>query len=360
MFVCNTYYQVIVAIQMRLTIFATDKAYIVMSNDIKNIDRMVEQITKTNIFDGVYFYIVKKRSKIINGFFSVFGKNVCNLPKNLAVDSLYSFNFDLYFHFIFAFLERKNRDIQTFRFEEGILSYFVPFDDSKFLSVVYSLRHIFKKKNARPICFKFYCFRPELYSGGFETARIPPIKVNDDKNFIFLQSFALEKNERDTFSENEIVYLASVYNIDGHGEVNETKLISDIEAKIKPNIIKVKAHPRDNSKSFKNTFEFKNAPIELFPMCSNFSGNCIIMSSFSGSLLNMVSLYGESIKCIYTTMLCDCSNNSLAMQFSNIIKDLCNTPFYKNKLLLVSSIDELIVLLKQFLTPDKGDANKYV
>lgn len=335
---------------MRITIFPSDGVFIVLSDDIKNRDQMVKRIIDTNQFDGVYFYSVKNRSKLKNYFLSVFGKNICGFPKHLVIDELFSFNFDLHFHFIFAFLERYNKNIRTFRFEEGILSYFVPFDESNFLNKVYLTRGFLHKKNARKICSTFYCLRPELYKGDFKPIKIPQLDFENKKEIsIFLSVFGLVKKPEMFVSKTMVVYLASIYNVDGDGKVDEAKLINDIETACEPVIIKVKSHPRDNSNVFKHIFEFAEAPIELFPMCLNSFNDCVLLSSFSGSLLNIVSLYGDSVKCAYTTMLCDCSNNSLAKHFSEIIKDLCNNNFFKNKLTLVKSVDGISAMLKQLL-----------
>ena len=356
MFVCNTYYQLLVAIQMRSTIFSNEKAYLVLSNDIKNVEQISSQIKATNKFDGVYFYDIKKRNKLTNFIFAFIGKNICDFPKSLVVDEPFSFNFDLSFHFIFAFFERRNHNIQSFRFEEGVLSYFVPFDKSNFLRKVYKLRKFFKKRNARAVCSQFYCFRPELYDGVFEAVGIPTLDIsNSELKSTLINSFNLNTNSHSNTSESLVIYLASVYNIDGDGKVDEHKIVSDVERITDPLPVKVKNHPRDNCNTFKNIFEFNDAPIELLPLCFNDFSKIIVLSSFSGSLLNIASLYGGTIKCIYTTMLCDCSRNALASHFSAIIKKLCHEPFFENKIKLVADINELECIFKKILLPELRD-----
>lgn len=339
----------LVVLQMRESIFNDGNNYLVISSDIKNYTQLLKNLKNMNRFQGVWFYKIKKRSKIRNFQLAVFGKNICKFPRNLIINDFYSFNFDLSAHILFAFLERKNKNISTHRFEEGVLSYSVPFDDSNFLNKVYSIRRKFKKKNARLICDGFYCFFPKLYNGNLEPFKVPAFDLNDnEKNKIILGSFGISPlNELN--DSIRIIYLSSVYNVDGDGRIDENLIVSEIGNIVSPLVVEVKSHPRDIGNSFANHFQPDNVPVELLPLLFKDPSKLILVSSFSGSLLNVASLFAGAIASIYTTRLCDCSNNSLARHFSDIIINLSSSEHFNKLLFLCNDLKEFITIINRII-----------
>ena len=55
MIICNTYFQLIAAIQLKLTLFINDIVTVVLTDHSKNAYAYFENLKKLNVFDFAYF-----------------------------------------------------------------------------------------------------------------------------------------------------------------------------------------------------------------------------------------------------------------------------------------------------------------
>ena len=60
---CNTYYQFIVASQLKVTRFKEDNVYLVFSDHTKNMMYVSERVKSTKIFKDVYFIETLKKDR---------------------------------------------------------------------------------------------------------------------------------------------------------------------------------------------------------------------------------------------------------------------------------------------------------
>ena len=329
-----------VATQMSLTLFSSDEIYLAISDDIPSCQQIALSANQDCTFKRVFPFKKRRRTKLRYFLDALFGNNVCNFDKTIRIDEIYSFNFDLYSHFIFAYFYKKNKNIKTFRFEEGVLSYFVDFDKSRFLTHLYRIRRFLKKKNMRDICESFYCFRPSLYSGNLRPILIES-PVNNIGLFVERMMNLFVTNMDDIILPSGVIYLSSIYNVDGNGKIDETELVNTIKCSIEPKKLFVKPHPRD-SILVSSSFVLKSSfPIECLALFNYKNTDTLYISSFSGSLLNLVSLFGNHFKCIYTTNLCDCTKNTVASYFASLINKLCMDDVFKDNIFLAQKVGDL-------------------
>ncbi len=326
---CNTYYQLIVAIQMRLTIKKNDKITVIVTDECKNADGIVQRLKNVNLFDKVCFMKTKVekqdvsfRFKINAIYRGVFGFAPNGINKYEKYDEIIGFNMDLPTHYVFATLLKRNKNIICRKMEEGLLSYNSPSDTSGLLTLIYQIRSKLKKRNLRDSIKDFYCFNTEMYSGEFSPIAIPKI---DNDNIVFKEIlekvFSIDKNKNPYV--NKIIFLSCVYDFEGEKTIGELAAAKKIAEKVGYENLIVKVHPRDNPLRFEKeglTVD-KNfsIPWEAMCMCKDLSKN-ILISTLSGSILNISGIFSKVPRCYYIYPLCRIEENSLALHFKNVIE----------------------------------------
>ena len=117
---CNTYFQLIVAIQLKYTLNREDEVYVVLSDHSKNAKLIYEKLKETNYFEGVWYYDTEKLVNHKNIFSrlsvlcrGIFGKNILNFPAHLYFDEIIGYNLDIPAHLLYAYCKRKNKNPET-------------------------------------------------------------------------------------------------------------------------------------------------------------------------------------------------------------------------------------------------------
>ena len=130
-YVCNTYYQLIMAIDMRLTLFKNDKVTLLLSDHSSNADKISERLIELHVFDKVGYVKTKsidycsesKIDKFMDYLKIIFNNNILQILTNEKFDKLFYFNQNLSSNLIFNSVVKNNSYIEVCQFEEGILSY---------------------------------------------------------------------------------------------------------------------------------------------------------------------------------------------------------------------------------------------
>ena len=120
-FLCNTYYQAIVAIQLRLTAFKNDTVYLVMSDHSKGTKEFVSKLGDLKVFedvhyaetfaDGINVYNKKYPWSLLMP--AIIGKGGAFAGiKNLKCDYFIYYNTTISTHQLFAKLYNKNKHMK--------------------------------------------------------------------------------------------------------------------------------------------------------------------------------------------------------------------------------------------------------
>ncbi|WP_140397276.1 polysialyltransferase family glycosyltransferase [Flavonifractor sp. An82] len=324
LFFCNTYYQLIVAIRMKLTLKKHDKASVILTDVSKNSEQISKNLQKTGLFESVYhFQVSRNNSKsflkyLLEGVKGIYPKG---MQADLFYDELIGFNYDIPMCALYASLEKVNKAILCNVMEEGLLSYSTPDSDCKVAKLIRVIRKLLFKKNAREKRKNFYCFNKKAYKGPYEPVSIPPINTNDVelKNILF--NVFLDGKKPKEYKE-KYIYLSSVYDFEGGFPVGELKVAIKIAEIVGYKNLIVKVHPRDSVERFKaaglQVAENSSIPWEIFQIGCDFTRK-VIISSFSGSLINLNSIIENIGTNIYTNKLCNISGNPMAQYFGSII-----------------------------------------
>lgn len=331
---CNTYYQLLLAIQMKMTISSSDDISIIISDQSNNSRFIFERTQKVNIFDHVYYvnnkeYCMKTYSvkKIVTDIIcAVFGKSgmYSCLPEKKVYDELIFYNPDIATHILFAKLYNINNKIKISRYEEGILSYNNKFKLHLKFCIFYFLRKIIGNKNLQATVSSFYCTCPELYCGKVQVKTIPMIDTQND-NFKKVVKIIFGIENKSLAYDEKYVYFSSIFDIEGGESIGELELILELANQVgKENLI-VKVHPRDNVERFvKHGLKVDNnssIPWEVIQLCGDFNNN-VFLSSASGSVLSINSIIDKPVKTILFYNCIKHTHNKLFVETKENLEEL--------------------------------------
>lgn len=312
---CSTYYQLFTLVALKTNIDIEHNVTLIILGSCKNGEKICQNIKKANVFNDVKFVSTPKSNNFNSLCKFIFGYNWCKIDESLLIDEIVSFNFQPEVHWQYAFHYRKNHDIEINRFEEGILSYSTPMPRRKIYTISYLIRKLLLKKNMMEICRNFYCFKPSLYGGKLKPKQIV---IN---NYDYITKLMAEIfNIKISKYENKTIYLSSIYSIDGSNPINEKGVIDKLSNSVTSGLI-LKPHPRENIELYRDINcdldTDYSIPVEISVITKSYN-NCRLLTSLSGSLLNLASIYPK-VKFYYLTNMIDYKNNQLAQYYGQEI-----------------------------------------
>lgn len=250
LFICNTYYQIIIALQLKFTYFKENQVDLWLSDRSVNAKLVCARLAKLNIFRKTEFKEIKHDKLGINEFAAYLksGFGIIDDEKFDFYDEIIFFNLEMILFKISDFY-KKNKFVTTWsKMEEGIFSYDNDFITGKGIEITRILR---KKTNLTDIVDSiknYYCFFPDLKTTHREwnLIKIPTIseKINEQKkilNYIF--------DYKPTDYKQKYIFFASSSDIDKQS-FGETEFVLELAKKIGIENLLVKMHPRDNRKVY--------------------------------------------------------------------------------------------------------------
>lgn len=332
LFICNTHYQLIVALQMRLTTFSEDNCYTLITNCSKGTKGVAERLKNQKVFKDVYYqevYGLNEKNTLKHKWFylkgAIFGNKKYKLSGGVSFDEIISFNFDLHSHIIFANEYKKNKKIKCEKMEEGLLSYSTKDTTCGILNAVYKIRKLLKLQNLKTTIGKFYCFSPKVYKGNLEAIKIPKILVEGSRIKEILTS--IYKSEFEYEYKEKYIFLPCIYDVEGEEPIGELELALKLASVVGKENLLVKVHPRDDVSRYINAGltvdKNSSIPWEVIQINNDFEDK-VLLSTLSTSLLTTALLFKNSPKCYYIYSMCKISNNTLAKHFRNLLQDYLN------------------------------------
>ena len=357
--IANTYYQLILAVQMRLTIFCKNEVILLLSNHSVNSEEVLNMLRKNGTFSEAYYIktkgIIENRNSIqkAKDFFNiVFGQEnrysfYLHEIKNRVIDEIICFNYNIDIIGIYSLLYEKNNSVKVSLFEEGVLSYKVRIEDNLHRKIIRFARKSIGKKDISDAFSSFYCFYPELYSGSLSSVKVPAIKADSECAKVLRDIFLL--NEESKKYSQKYIYFSSVYDFEGGHSIGELELVKKIGELVGKDNLIVKTHPRDTRGVYeKNGFLVdKNSavPWEVIQLTGDYSDK-VFMTATSGSVLAGSFMSDKPVKTIYLYELCDISNNICAQETAEAVFNLLNKEGLKKVLSNVEIAETLEDVIK--------------
>lgn len=333
--IANTYYQLIIAIQMRYTIFENEEVILLLSNHSKGAEIACKKLADNNIFSETHYIktkgIVAKRNykekfkdaldiafKSQNRF-SYYLTNI----ENKYFDEMIFHNFDLDIYGVYATLYQHNPRIAVSQYEEGILSYGVSIDHTLNREAIGLIRKLFRKKTVYDALSKFYCFYPQLYSGALNVCKVPGVqKTGPCANGLRL---AFDITDEVLNYPEKYIFFAGIYDFEGGTPIGELDLACKVADLVGKENLLVKIHPRDTRTEFRD-YGFRldantHIPWEAIQLSGDFQDK-VFLTTLSGSALAGSLMMENPVKTFYMFKQCDISGNSTAQRNMEIIQNL--------------------------------------
>lgn len=348
---CNTYYQLIVAMQMKKTIFKEAEVSVIISDHSSTARKVYENIIKLNCFSKVYY----KETK----WFREYSKNVGTVIFRLLKGGFFSditlekydefvfYNFEFSTNILYNELSKKNPSIKASRFEEGFLSYKYPMVASPKIKIFQLMNMIRNKNNLIDATKTFYCFYPQFYEGALEAKIIPTLSTKSEVVEIISKSFDVNL-DIESYKE-KYIFFASIYDFEGENPIGEYELVCKIADLVGEDNLLVKIHPRDTRTVFEdNGFKVdKNSgvPWEAIQLSRDFSDK-VFLTATSGSVLAGSFMSEKSPKTFFMHKCCDIESNSSARYTVEKLEEFLCDKKIKEELMsvfIVTDVKDILV-----------------
>ena len=312
LFFINTYFQLIVAMQMKRTIYRSDEVTAVITDRSNNSIPVYQKLKVVGFFDETIYVearsIIHSRTKSIKikEFIDIVFDNDNRYSyyfdelHNKRFDAFAFFNLDMDMYGIYSLLSRENPQIQVLMYEEGVLSYEnTPYDTAKF-KFLRLCRRLMRKKNMTDNIIGFACFNPALCKNGLKTIQIPQINPQDQMFKNILKTI-FDVTSLDIYSKYKYIFFESSYETDGK-DIEETQVVLKIASIVGVDNILVKKHPRSTTRFYENHgFQIdtnSSVPFEVIQLCVDFSKS-VFISTISGAAVSINTIVENPSKVVF-------------------------------------------------------------
>lgn len=330
-FLCNTYYQLVVSLQIQMTIEKNASSILMISNHSKGTEEICEKIKKEHIFREVYYIETKHLcSKRVGTYYRIqalfdgivgnlFGANI----KNCNVKRFYYYNLDFATLAIYAALTRGNKQISPVMMEEGIGSYWGVQFKNKMIRRIEALRKIMGIANLSSSTTSFYCFTPNLYQGCLLPLELPKIEKSDViiqilRNIFMYKGFS-------TRIKQKYIFLGTIFDTEGENPIGEHDLVNKVAELVGKDNLIIKTHPRDTSDDYSqrgvDIYKDSTIPWEVMQLVMDMSDK-VILTTVSSAAVSLNLMCDDPIKAFMLYKQCNVESNSKAMFCVNMIRAL--------------------------------------
>lgn len=319
LFICNTYMQLINAIQIKNSDLdhSCPEKYVVdliLTDHSRNTEIIIERLRELRFFRRVkevkikeYTYTQSKIRDISDVVALNFGKSKkyrALLWDDMIYDMIFSYQYEFLAYTIFDMNQEGNNQPECIFYEEGISSYadVILRNPGKRIQLTKLLRKMIPRKDISKCYHQFYCYYPECVpvEYGLECRQIATWSREDKKLKDILNYIFMYDPEKHAFPQ-KYIYFATSMDVDGNA-VGETEIVLKIAELVGKENLLVKMHPRDNRTIYEEnglTVSGNSAvPWEVIQFNHDFTKH-VFISLGSGSILNNAVVLGDDVKGYY-------------------------------------------------------------
>ena len=356
--IANTYYQMILSIQMRLTVFNGDEVVLLLSDQSNNAYEIVQKLRTEQVFHQTAYVklkgLIRGRKKLdkLKDFADIaFGSSnryslYLEAVEDPCFDELICYNYNIDIIGLYSLLCKYNRQVKVSLFEEGVLSYGIRFESNFRRELIGFFRKLQGKKDISEAFYRFYCYYPQLYYGPLETMRVPPISMECECTEVLRCVFNIDR-EKLSYPQ-KYIYFSSVCDFAGGAPIGELELVKRIAEMIGRDKLIIKAHPRDARGVYEReglTVDRNSSiPWEAIQLSGDFSDK-VFLTATSGSVLSASFMTDTPPKTFFMYKLCNIEGNEFATQSASDIDSLLHTECVKgilSKVRIIDSLEEII------------------
>lgn len=316
LFVCETYFQLIVSIFVGHIFFADTKNDIVLANKTNGMEQIQERLKLETCFNRVYFARLSEKLKYERNYgyyeklIRLLVGNTRRVSEEVFNETGIIFDYDNLFFYngdLFNWLICDNNAIvkpayKQYIIEEGLLSYsyLIKPIKSRGLEVLANIRKKIRKRYLRDKIEGIYCFYPEIVpdNKGIPFYKIP---LCQKAELLPIIQRVFDCSKEDSWIEEKYVYFGGFFDAEGI-RIDEEKIVLKLADFVgKENLI-VKKHPRDKRDIYERlgikTISQKPVPWEVMFMTGDYTDKVFITLS-SSSIITAFSLDDQNGKGIY-------------------------------------------------------------
>lgn len=302
--ICNTHFQVIVAVQLKLTLFKGDEVDVHVSDHSLNAAAVADRLRQTGLFGDVSYRETKaeiatgKVEKALGFAAACIGAR--RFPPCPDYDEILFYNLNIPVYHVADAAANGSRETVFSGMEEGVLSY-ERMAYGKSPELLDKVRAITGRPQIKKSIARYYCFHPELYrmqGGSLEPVRIPPVQASlNELRQTLVNVFDFEPEP----ISQKAIFFASSSDIDGNG-FGETELILYLAKIVGRENILVKMHPRDRRSVYRdaglNVMARSDVPWEVVQICGA-ADKSLCMTATSGAFINPAALLGGKARGVF-------------------------------------------------------------
>lgn len=313
--VVNTYFQIITAINMKLTIFKDRNVDIIITDLSTSYEKIAKNLEKTKLFRNVetakineICYKISKFKKYM--FLLFYQKAIKKMTKKSdydKYDTMMFFNYDVFTFCLYNVLHKENKKIKIYRFEEGFCSYLHDFSKLVITNVSDVISFFRFRKSLKNSISKYYFYNPDivLFKTKYELEKINNLDRNNELLRNALNTTFNYDNQISEYNKKFIFFEESFF-CDNKG-IDDLELILKIADIVGKENLLVKLHPRNKIDRFEkygiSTNKTIGIPWEVIQMNNDFSDKVFLTIS-SGSVLASRLYFNDNIK---TYLLFNCT-----------------------------------------------------
>lgn len=314
LFLCNTYMQLIAAIQIRRKMFVDASADLLLSNHSVNTEKVASRLKKMNMFDNVkiinskeFIYQQNKAQDILDVIRLSFniGEKYHDflINKNCSYDKIFYFNYDLLLYTVIDECRKNGKNPIFCRFEEGIHTYqsmLVHECDANGnrVRIINRIRTLLRKQCISEITAEYYVFFDGLFPDCDKKVHKIPLIDRNDQELVRILNYCFDYCPEEDIYEKKYIFFGASRAIDGH-ETNETQIVLKIADMVGKDNLLVKMHPRDTRNVYEDhgitVSRVSSVPWEVIQMNHDFSKHIFITMS-SGSVISGCALLDDEVE----------------------------------------------------------------
>lgn len=320
LFLCNSVYQVMVALWIKYRELPDDQADIIVSNHMNGGMQIADKIAATGIFNHVYFAetLDESRYRVTRSRFNrVIGDiNPLNeLKQYVRITETYSdvyiANFDGFSQMLYNALSRKMPSLYLHVFEDGLSTYcefekYYTFFEHYYYSTDkvgflknFVRKHIYKKRTIFGNVYDFLVFNPEImkWNPGCDVKAIAKID-SSDKNFRQIINNVFNVKASTDKYDTKYIFFEESFFADGE-RVTDIELVEELAKKVGKENIMIKIHPRNPINRFAElgykTNHDTSIPWEVILMNLGDVSDKVFLTIASSAILNPITIFGAKI-----------------------------------------------------------------
>lgn len=283
LFVCNTPFQIITALNIWQFKYQNDICDIVLSDCFNNYATLAENLKQMGLFRNVETVYIKDKLKsgIKNVMRSIFSPKALTsdflLLRQWEYDVFLFFNFDIFTCSIYQKMAECNPSLQVYRFDEGYSTYFNNLAQEKNYTIFEKLEAWRHHKYLSASISGYWYYHPDLarykHNSNDHLLTIPLLSRENKKLLDILNHIFEISDLSDQYTRRNI-FFEDCSATDGN-LIDDVELVKSLADYVGVENIEIKLHPRNINDRFKEKglkTDQSGLPWEIILMNKDFTG----------------------------------------------------------------------------------------